>query len=150
MISQDSFSENVKIEATLTIKEKGSGIGFLFAMPETIDRTHLTEGYCLWLASDIEHVKKTKLMRSSVTVLEAPDTVLERMKPIHVRIEKIDRHIYVYINDLLQFSYVSHIPTTGTKVGILAKDADFDLHEYHVSMGSQSITVGCLGYQMHF
>jgi eukaryotic-like serine/threonine-protein kinase len=144
MISKDTFTDNTKIEAQVKIGETGHGIGFMFSLPEAIDRLHPTEGYCLWLSSDLEKQKKTKLLRSSVSVLEAIDLILERGKWYRVRIEKIDHHIYFYLNDILQFSYVSHIPIVGTHVGLLSKDGDLELKNFSISIGSQNLTVGCL------
>lgn len=144
MISKYSFTDNTQIEAEVLLGEQGHGIGFLFSLPEAIDRLHPTEGYCLWLSSDLETTKKSKLLRSSVSVLEAVDLILERGKWHRIRIEKIDLHIYFYLNDILQFSYVSHIPAVGTHIGILSKDTDFEIKNFSISVGSQNIQVGCL------
>jgi len=43
---------NIKLEATAKIGESGHGIGFLLSIPEAAERTHLNDGYCLWLGSD--------------------------------------------------------------------------------------------------
>lgn len=142
MISKDSFPNNTKIEADVRIREHGHGIGFLFSLPEALDRRHLTEGYSLWLASAV--TKKTRLLRSSVSVFEMPELVMPYNEWQRVRIEKIDGHIFFYLNDVLQFSYVSHTPVVGTHVGILTKDSDFDLKNFRISIGSQNISVSCL------
>ena len=144
MISKDSFPNNTKIEADVKILPSSHGIGFLFSLPEAIDRKHLTEGYCLWIASSLDGAKKTKLSRSSVSLIEAPEIMLKPDEWQHVSIEKIDGHIYFYLNGILQFSYVSHIPIVGTHIGILTKDADFEIKNLQVSIGSQNITISCL------
>lgn len=142
MISKASFAENTKIEAKVRIKESGHGVGFLLSVPEPAERTHPNDGYCLWLSSDLD--KSTKLLRSNVEVISAPDTFLQRDVWYQVRIEKIENNIHFYLNDTLQFSYISHLPIGGTHVGLLARDADFSLQELSIYVGSQSIKVNCL------
>jgi len=144
MISKEAFPDNTRIEAEVKIGPRGHGIGLLFSHPEKIGPGRPTEGYCLWLASQKDPGKKTKLLRSGVPVLEAGEIVLENSTPYRVRIEKIDQHIYFYLNDILQFSYISHIPVVGTHVGILAKDGDFEIGTLSIFIGSQTVTIGCL------
>ncbi len=142
MISKSSFSGNTKIEAKVRIGEKGHGLGFLLSVPEVAERVHLNDGYCLWLGSDIN--KATKLLRSTVEVMNMPDLVLYRHEWYHVRIEMIDNNIYFYLNDVLQLSYISHLPLTGTHVGLLARDDNFEISPISVSVGSQNIMIKCL------
>lgn len=142
MISKLSFAENTKIEAEITIGENGHGIGFLLCIPEAAEREYLNDGYCLWLGSDLN--KTTKLLRSSVEVVDAPEIYLERGRTYRVKIEKIDHNIHFSLNDQLQFSYISHLPLAGTHIGILARDADFTLNNIQTYTGSQNITVNCL------
>lgn len=142
MVSRDSFSGNTKIEADVTIGEKGHGIGFLMSIPEAGERVHLNDGYCVWLGSDIN--KSTKLLRSSVEVLHAPDIFLRRNHTYRVRIEKIDQTIHLYLNDLLQFSYIAYMPLIGTHIGLLSRDWDYEISPLHASVGSLSVLVNCL------
>ncbi|NGX42376.1 MAG: Serine/threonine-protein kinase PknD [Chlamydiae bacterium] len=142
MISKASYTENTKIETTVQIGEKGHGVGFLLSIPEAAERVHINDGYCLWLGSDIN--KSTKLIRSTVEVIHTPEIYLQRGTSYKVRIEKIEHNIYFFLNDVLQFSYISHLPLVGTHVGILSRDADFTLKEFFVYVGSQNITVNCL------
>lgn len=142
MISKDSFSGNTKVEANLKIGNKGHGLGFLFSVPEAAEREHLNDGYCLWLSSDLH--KSTKLLRSTVEVMHIPDVFLQRHDWYRIRIEKIDQNIHFYLNDLLQFSYISHLPLAGTHIGILSRDADFTLSPLKVFVASQNVQVNCL------
>ncbi len=142
MISEKSFAENIRIDARVKIHSDGHGIGFLLSIPETSERRHLNDGYCLWLGTE-EH-KATKLLRSTVEVLHAPDIFLESGVWHRIRIEKIDNNIYFYLNKILQFSYISHIPLTGTHVGLICRDTSFDLESLSVSLGSQNVMVNCL------
>lgn len=142
MISKTSFQENTKIEARVRIGEKGNGIGFLLSVPEFAERQQLNSGYCLWLGSDLD--KSTKLLRATVEVLYAPEIYLQRNEWYTVKIEKVDNNIYFYLNGVLQFSYISHLPLIGTHVGLLARDADFTIDSLNVFIGSLSIKVNCL------
>ncbi len=144
MISDEGFTGNMKLEARLRFGEKGQGIGLLFAVPESMDIRHLTEGYCLWLGSEHEHVKTTKLLLSSVSVLEAPQIVLKNDEWYTLRIEKVDDQVSFYLNETLRFSYISHIPVIGNHVGLLSRDADFEIEDLTISVGSQNINVNCL------
>lgn len=142
MVSKDSFSGNTKIEADVVIGEKGHGIGFLMSIPEASERVHINDGYCLWLGSDIN--KSTKLLRSSVEVLHAPDIFLRRNHQYRVRIEKIDQTIHLYLNELLQFSYIAYMPLIGTHIGLLSRDWDYEISALHVFVSNLSVLVNCL------
>ena len=74
MISRQSFTGNTRIETSICLKEAGHGIGILLSVPETSERNTITDGYCLWLGSD-QH-RSTKLLRSNVEVMLAPDIFL--------------------------------------------------------------------------
>lgn len=142
MISKASFQENIKIEANIKIGSQGHGIGFLLSIPETAEREHINDGYCLWIGA--ENSKSTKLLRSTVEVIHAPDVFLKSNEWYQVRIEKIDNNIYFYLNNVMQFSYISHLPLVGTHIGLLARDADFILENFFIFIGSQNVTVNCL------
>ena len=142
MISGSSFTGNTKIETNVCIEENGRGIGFLLSIPEAIDRVHLNEGYCLWLGSDLN--RATKLLRSNVEVVDAPDIFLKRNRWYRISIEKIEHSIHLYIDDVLQLSYIAHIPLMGTHIGLLAQDADFSINPLNVFVGSLNLTVNCL------
>ncbi|MBA3815750.1 MAG: serine/threonine-protein kinase PknD [Parachlamydiaceae bacterium] len=142
MISKASFQENIKIEANINIGPQGHGIGFLLSIPEAAEREHINDGYCLWIGE--EKSKSTKLLRSTVEVINATDVFLKSNEWYQVRIEKIDNNIYFYLNNLLQFSYISHLPLVGTHIGLLARDANFILKDFFVYIGSQNVTVNCL------
>lgn len=142
MISKDSFQETIKLEASVAIKEKGNGIGFLLSIPEAAERQNINDGYCLWLGTETN--RSTKLLRSTVEVLSAPDVFLRHGHTYRVRIEKIENNIHLYLNDALQFSYISHLPLAGTHVGLLLRDANLEVKDFLVFIGSQNVTVNCL------
>lgn len=142
MISKSSFSENIKIEAKVRLGKQGHGLGFLLSIPEAAQRSHLNDGYCLWLGS--EQNRSTKLLSSTVEVMNTPDVYLINGEWTSVRIEKMENNIYLYLNDQLQFSYISHLPLVGTHIGLLARDADFLIKDFKVYVGSQNVMVNCL------
>ena len=142
MISRHSFTGNTKIETEIALKQKGHGIGFLISVPEIGERSFVTEGYCLWIGSD--QYPSTKLLRSNVEVVHAPDIFLKREQSYKIKIEKIDNSIHLYMDNMLQFSYSAHIPLTGTHIGLIARDADFNISPIEVYVGSLNITVNCL------
>lgn len=142
MISGSSFPQNVRLEATVQLGTSCSGLGFLMNIPEPAERKHLIDGYCLWLGS--EGSRETKLLRSNVEVMPAPDTFLKAELVYRVRIEKVDNNIHFYLNDELQLSYISHLPLPGTHIGLLSRDADFTIQDFMISGASHNLTVNCL------
>lgn len=142
MISSQSFTGNTQIETTICLGEHAHGIGILFSIPETSERTYINDGYCLWLGSDLH--RSTMLLRSNVEIMQAPDIFLKRHQWTRIRIEKIDKSIHLYLDDVLQFSYIALLPLIGTHVGLLSRDADFQIDPLKIFVGSLNLTVNCL------
>ena len=142
MISNRSFTGNTKIEGTVKLNEEGHGIGILLSIPEAVERERLNEGYCLWLSS--EKYEETKLLRSAIEVYQSPDTVIKVGVWTKFRVEKIDHSIHVFLNDQLQFSYLSHAPLEGTHIGIMLRDNQFELEPIKVYEAGQNVMVNCL------
>jgi len=142
MISKFSFSDNMKLEAKVKVHTAGKGIGFLVGVPETEERRHLIDGYCLWISTT--DFPETKLLRSNVEVLSAPEIVLQPDEWYQIRIEKLENNLYFFLDDSLQFSYISHRPLLGTHVGVISRDANYTLDDLYISMGNQNIMVNCL------
>ncbi|MBS0637307.1 MAG: serine/threonine-protein kinase PknD [Verrucomicrobia bacterium] len=140
MVSQEGFSGNMKLEANVRFGAKSQGVGLLFSVPESMDIRHLTDGYCLWLSTE----QSSRLLLSTVCVLEAPQVVLKPEEWHKIRLERVEDQIQFYLNDVLRFTYVSHIPVIGNHVGLLSRDADFEIEKLTISVGSQNITVNCL------
>jgi len=142
MISRQSFTGNIRIETSVRLGELGYGIGILLSVPETSERKTITDGYCLWLGSD-QH-RSTKLSRSNVEVMQAPDIFLKKGQWIRIRVEKIEKTIHLYLDDVLQFSYIAHLPIIGTHVGLLSRDVDFEIEPLQIYVGSLNLTINCL------
>lgn len=142
MISRGSFSGNTKIEAYIRLGKTSTGIGFLLNIPEAIERQDLMDGYCVWLGSK-EH-PGCKLFRCNIAVMEAHDVFLEPGIWHLVRIEKTDSHLRVYIDDKLRCHYISHTPLGGAHIGVVLRDADLELPQMQIFIGSQNVQVSCL------
>lgn len=142
MISRQSFASNVRIETSVCLGASGHGIGILLSIPEVSERNYLTDGYCLWLGSDQD--RSTKLLRSNVEMMQAPDIFLKRHQWTRIRIDKIDKSIHLYLDDVLQFSYIAHLPLMGTHIGLLSRDVDFEIEPLHIYVGSLNLTINCL------
>lgn len=142
MISKQSFSENLRLDATFTLDDECKGLGFLISVPESSERSHLTDGLMLWLSSKQD--EPSKLLRSNIEVLVRPDLIIKPNKKTTLRIEKIDKTIHVWLDQELELSYVSYIPLSGTHVGFLSRDCNFQISQITLSEGSQNILVNCL------
>lgn len=142
MISKESFANNLMFSAKVRIGDAGHGIGFLFNVPESSKRIYINDGYCLWLGSDRN--RSSQLSCSAIEVMHVPEVILQRNQWHLICVEKRDNTIYVYIDDILQFSYVGQMPMLGTHVGLLSRDADFEITDFSVFVGSQNIMVNCL------
>lgn len=142
MISKDSFAASVRIEADIVLKEGSLGIGFLFSIPEELERKELNEGYCLWLGT--KEGIPSKLLRASVEVMPSHDVFLTEGKKHQITIEKVENSIRCSIDGILQLSYISRMPLIGTHVGLLSRDANYEFSSMKVYVGSQNINVNCL------
>lgn len=142
MISRLSFPGNCMIEAKVRLGERSAGLGILLAVPEAAERIHLADGYCLWMGS--ERTRDTRLQLSTVDVMNAPESFLKPAVWYDIRIEKIDGNIHFSLNNQLQFSYNSLLPTGGTHVGLMSRDAFYSIQDLRVHCGSQNLTVSCL------
>ncbi len=135
MISNQSFADNIRFEADIHLGSEGQGVGILLQISE--DQHGIEEGYCLWMGPTA-----CKLFRNNVQVLEGK--MLEPQAWHHIRIDKVDDHLRLYVDGRLKLSFVSHLPLAGSHVGLLQKDTDFEIKNCKVFDGSHNIMVGCL------
>lgn len=142
MISKASLPDNIKLEANVRLGEKCHGIGFMLSVPEAEERQHLNDGYCIWLAR--KGVGVTKVLRTGVLVSETSDFSLKPNIWHKIRIEKRENNLYVYVNDILQFNYISHLPIVGTHVGLITQDSFYEISDFHLYASSHSLMVSCL------
>jgi serine/threonine protein kinase len=104
MISKASFSGNTRLEAKMTLRKGGKGLGFLLSIPGSDERKGIEEGDCLWIGSDIA------LFRSNVEVIRAASCGPEIDKECLLTIEKVDNHLRIFLDGELKLRYLSHIP----------------------------------------
>lgn len=142
MVSKRAFSENTRISTRIRIGKSGKGIGFLLSIPESAERKNPLEGYCLWIGSD--STPAAQLFRNTVEVMHQPEICLKKGEWYSISIEKIDHNILFILNGQQQFTYLSYLPLSGTHIGVLARDDDFEMEPIVVSSGSQNLTVSCL------
>ncbi len=138
MISSASFSGNTKIETKIKMKEECQGVAIQIGIPDSIERKDFSQGYCIWFG------KECRLFHNNVEVMAAQDCPLLDNHTHSICIEKIDNHLFVSIDHKKVLHYISHIPLAGTHLGILCRDADFEMDPLNVMVGSQSVMVNCL------
>lgn len=141
MLSKSSYPGNFKIEIELILKEGNKGIGLLFCQSLKKMLSNKEEGYCLWLGGSSQGIR---LFHSQVEVLQYPHILLYCDRPYVIGIEKIDHHVHFFLDQTLIFSFLSHIPVSGDRIGLLLRDEKFSLSPLRISMGSQNMTINCL------
>ncbi len=139
MISKESFYDRTRIETRIRFGENGHGIGFLLAVPDESERKGLEEGFCFYIGQ-----KGSTLFRNNVVVMDFPELILNKNEWHTLRIDKIDHHIYFYLDGILKFTYVNYVPLAGTHIGLLYRDTDFELQEFQVFQAGQNVMVNCL------
>jgi eukaryotic-like serine/threonine-protein kinase len=142
MISRDSFPGNVALRGQLRIGEHGSGVGLLLRVPHIASAQLPDRGLCLWLGSDL--APGTKLFSGDLQVFHDPHLTLERSRTYDFLLESDENSVRLTLDGEHRFQYVSYLPLTGGRVGLLYRDADFALHNMQVLVGSYSIKVNCL------
>jgi len=142
MVSVASFPENIRMQTEITLGATGEGIGFLLSVPEAHERKNLLDGYCLWLGS--EKGPPSQLLRNRVEVMHLPQIQLQSDTCYPITLEKSADNLHFQIGDHPPITYVSHLPLVGTHVGILARDADYQLKPITIFVGSQNLQVSCL------
>ncbi len=85
-----------------------------------------------------------QLFRNTIEVMHLPEIFLKRKVWHTITIEKIENKIHLMIDQQHCFTYLSYLPLFGTHIGILARDADFQMDEIVIAVGSQYLQVSCL------
>jgi serine/threonine-protein kinase len=142
MFSRASFPGNIRIETKICMGPSGKGIGILLGIPEASERIGFADGYSVWMNAEAE--SRSRLFRSNVEVMSIPQATLLPQIWHAICIEKLDNNLRVYLDGRLQCHYISHRPLVGTHVGLLFRDADFQMEPLKISLGSQSVQVNCL------
>lgn len=139
-VSKESFAGNFRIVTKASLDPKGKGIGFLLGIEPT-SKTILAEGYFFWIGSTEN--KGAILYHSNMEVGRAEELFLEK-NPIEITIEKIDNSLRIYWDGRLILRHDSHLPLTGSRIGVLFRDLHFSLSKLSLFTGSQNVLVNCL------
>lgn len=141
MISKAPFAHNIRIEAQVWLEEQSQGIGFLFNVPEISERSYINEGYSLWIGGP-RH--PSRLLVNATEMLYDEELHLSAGKWHRIAIEKSGSSIQWFVDGVLQLSYLSRMPLSGTHVGLLAPDNHYQIRNWKVFIGSQNVMVNCL------
>ncbi|MCY3975126.1 MAG: protein kinase [Simkaniaceae bacterium] len=142
MISKGSYSGNMRIETTLSLRSDCKGVGFLLCVPEATERKSVEEGYCIRL--DIGAVASCTLFRSNVAVMHIPDVSIGSEADHAIVIEKVDNHLRFFIDKVPVLDYLSSFPLVGGHIGLLLPDARFVVGVVRIFFGSRNVMVNCL------
>ncbi|MBM3207407.1 MAG: serine/threonine protein kinase [Chlamydiae bacterium] len=143
MISKKGVNDNFQLETFVELKEQSQGVGFLLNIPEIQERKGiLQDGNYIWIGS--KNTPGCFLFRSNVRVMSIPDIVLEPLKKYKIRIEKVDCHMRLLIDDKPTVDYLTQIPLSGPHFGIVLKDDELNIDPIKVSISSPNIMINCL------
>lgn len=143
MLSKNGFSGNFKIETKVRLGTQSQGIGFLLNVPEVSERKGLFEDcHSLWIGSTQN--PGCTLFRSSAQVLSSPDIVLQTGVTYKIRIERVENHMRLIIDEKQVLDYLTYIPLSGSHFGLMLKDADLEIEPIQVYMISPNIMINCL------
>jgi serine/threonine-protein kinase len=143
MVSKNGFPGNCKIETSVQLSPSSLGIGFLLNIPEAGERKGLFEdGHALWIGSKIH--PGCHLSRSNLQILAAPEITLEPNRFYKIRIERVDCHLRVFLDEKMILDYLTQIPLTGPHFGIILKDEDLKIDSIEVFTSSPTIMVNCM------
>ncbi len=143
MLSKRRFSDHFKIETHVTLGACGKGIGFLLNLSENLHSKRLLEdSLCLWIGSQQE--PGCSLLRSNISILSTQDVCLLANTKYHIRIERVDSHMRLFIDNKLCLDFLSQIPMTGPYFGVVLKDDDLSLDPIQIFISSPSIMINCL------
>lgn len=142
MISKNSFGGNIRLKTSIKLRTGGNGIGFLLSIPPFGERKDLMDGYCLWIGS--EKNPGLKLFKSNVEMLFVPDVFLKEEETEVIQIDKTDNRLRLFLGKHLCCDYTSISPFKGSHIGLICKDAHFEIEPLQVFTSSQNLTISCL------
>ena len=142
MLSKESFSGNIQIQARVIPHENSGGIGFMVCLPEDSKKESLEKGFLVWIGS--QETPVCKLFRDNVEVTRVDGVFLEPGKAYDIALERQDSFIRLHINGEQKLAYMSHIPLVGGHVGVVSKDIEFEISPIQIASGSQNVLVNCL------
>ncbi|MBF5051226.1 Serine/threonine-protein kinase PknD [Candidatus Clavichlamydia salmonicola] len=145
LIASPMFAHNLRITAHVRLKPLSKGIGFLLTIPDQEKGYHVSSGYCLWLIPDIENLGSCiRLFKDGIEVVGSSSEHFSPNIFHHVCLERTGHKITFSVNHQILLTYVGHLPLTGSGVGVLLQNADFEDNIIKIEEGSQNLQVGCL------
>ena len=141
MVSKDSFNGNIRVETEVYIQSESEGVGLLFTTSEVNKRGVFREGYTIWLN---QFPMSCRLFYGSAEVMTVGDLDIPQNIALNLRIDKMDNHLYVYLNHTLICHYISLIPLPTTQLALVSYDNYFTISNIRVSLGSHNAMINCL------
>lgn len=132
MLAKESFSDKLKICARFRLKEQSLGLGFALCANEE------DFGYLMRLSDE------SCLYRSNVELLRAESLCIKDQDWHELRIEKSGNKIEIQIDDREALSFLSYLPSSGKKVGLLARDSCYEIVDFQVFSAGPQTKVSCL------
>lgn len=140
LVSKEAFSNNIKIEADISIGKWSNGFGFLLNILKNNSFFKIEEGYKLWFNSNS---KDSEFSRSNVLIFKDKISI-NPDEFHHITIEKVDDKLNIYLNKKLIFSHINHLPIRGNFFGFAFKDSSFLIKNLKVYSSSHNVMVNCL------
>lgn len=141
MLSKDSFTGNIRIETEVYIQSHSEGVGLLFVSSEVNKQGTFQEGYCIWLS---KHPMSCRLFYGNAEVMTVNDLDFPENTALNIQIDKMDNHLYVYLNHMLICHYISLIPLPAAQLALVSCDDYFTISKIRLSLGSQNAMINCL------
>jgi len=144
MVSKNLYQGNLKLSTKIRFNEHCQGIGFLFCLPEV---KSIDEGYCFWISPKKQ---TSKLLKAFVGIKDLSFLQIEPNKTYRLSIEKVDHHLYLYLDECYLFSFNTYLPIKGQKIGLLIQDAHFALDNLEIFTNTTNLMVSCLSIPDNF
>ncbi|NGX45243.1 MAG: Serine/threonine-protein kinase PknD [Chlamydiae bacterium] len=142
LLSKDPFPGNLKLETDVILGSESSGVGIVLCASHAPSPRGLEEGYCLWLGTK---ESGSQLFRAGVEVAAHPELFLTKGVRTHLRLEKFENHLRLYLNGVLKLSFLNHLPMPEAHCGLMLRDGDVRIDDgLHLFSGSQNAMVNCL------
>lgn len=141
MVSKDSFNGNIRVETEIYIQSHSQGVGLLFTTTELNKQGFFREGYTIWLN---QSPMSYKLFYGTAEVMTINDLDIPQNTAFSLRIDKMDNHLYVYLNHTLICHYISLIPLPTIQLALISYDNYFTISNIRISLGSQNAMINCL------
>lgn len=139
MISRAHYPGNLKLEGNYFFEDESQSADILFCIPEGDVQGAIDRAYRISLSPT-----KARLFRAGVEVAHSEIPKLQKKRHTSFVIEKIEGHIRLLLDGISRLSFLSHIPLSGSQIGLLFKKGSKAIDELRIFVGSKGISVNCL------